>query len=161
MKKILLTIIFLIMPIFVVADDITLNSNESVTPLEYNRITEWKVTLIDPAAKRMVITYTRRLDSDVVVDNTSRRDGIKTWECRDRQQGDNAECVAVGDPWACCTGAGTGTCPEILDTCFSDVFHFTVRAQDVGTSIGSGLKQLIWNQMKQDILTGGNDGTFD
>ena len=47
------------------------------------------------------------------------------------------------------------------DSCFTDVFSFQIRQQDVDTSIGAGLRTLIWNQMKADVLTGGNDGTFD
>jgi len=46
------------------------------------------------------------------------------------------------------------------DECFSDVFTFQVREVDVGTSIGHGLRTLIWNKMRPDILTGANNGTF-
>jgi len=74
---------------------------------------------------------------------------------------DDDNCTGANEPWDCCTGSETGTCPEILDTCFTDVFSFSIRTQDVGTSIGLGLRTLIWNQMKNDILTGVNDGTFD
>jgi len=31
---------------------------------------------------------------------------------------------------------------------FTDVFGFLIRAQDVGTPIGQGLKQLVWNKLK-------------
>jgi hypothetical protein len=49
---------------------------------------------------------------------------------------------------------------EITDTDFDDVFGFIVRQQDVGTKIGVGLRALIWNKFKSEVLTAGNDGTF-
>jgi len=64
------------------------------------------------------------------------------------------EIIDVGD-------GGRWNTWECSDTCFTDVFTFQIRAQDVGTPIGVGLRTLIWNRMKQDILTGGNDGSFD
>lgn len=47
------------------------------------------------------------------------------------------------------------------DACFSDTFGFTIRQQDVGTRIGAGLRALIWAKMKSDVLSGGNDGSFE
>ena len=35
---------------------------------------------------------------------------------------------------------------------FTDVINFSIRAQDVGTGIGAGLKTLIWNKL--EILYG-------
>jgi hypothetical protein len=46
-------------------------------------------------------------------------------------------------------------------TCFTETFGFAIRAQDVGSAIGVGLRNLLWNKMKADVLTGGNDGTFE
>ena len=31
---------------------------------------------------------------------------------------------------------------------FTDVMGFNIRAEDVGTAIGQGLKQLVWNKLK-------------
>lgn len=50
---------------------------------------------------------------------------------------------------------------ECSGTCFTDVFSFQVRSQDVGTAIGAGLRQLIWNKFRADVLTGSNNGTFE
>ena len=36
---------------------------------------------------------------------------------------------------------------EITGTDFQDIMGFQIRAQDVGTPIGQGLKQLIWNKL--------------
>jgi len=64
--------------------------------------------------------------------------------------------------WRCQNMADNPMTPENeTSTCFSDIFMFAIRAQDVGTPIGRGLRNLIWNRMKLDILTGGNDGTFN
>lgn len=49
------------------------------------------------------------------------------------------------------------TCHE---QCFDDVFSFQVRAQDVGTPIGAGLRKLLWNKFKQEIIPT-NDGVFE
>jgi hypothetical protein len=121
---------------------------------------DWYVSYISAATKTLTVRYywEDATGNPIQLDN---RSAWQTWSCRDISQGDNASCTAAGEPWDCCTGAGTGTCPEAVDTCFSDVFGFQIRAQDVGTSIGIGLRTLIWNQMKVDILTGGNDGSFD
>jgi len=35
---------------------------------------------------------------------------------------------------------------------FTDVFGFIIRAQDVGTPIGPGLKQLVWNKLKTILV---------
>ena len=37
---------------------------------------------------------------------------------------------------------------EITGSDFQDVMGFQIRSQDVGTAIGQGLKQLIWNKME-------------
>lgn len=55
---------------------------------------------------------------------------------------------------------GTSRDWECSGTCFDDTFGFTIRAQDVGTTLGAGLKQLLWNKMKADVLSPGNDGTL-
>jgi len=36
----------------------------------------------------------------------------------------------------------------IQDSDFTDIMGFEIRTQDVGTKIGLGLKQLIWNKLK-------------
>ena len=68
----------------------------------------------------------------------------RTWICRDMV--DNPE-----------------TTEDETSTCWSDVFMFNIRTQDVGSPIGRGLRQLIFNQMKNDpdVINPGNDGSFD
>ena len=93
---------------------------------------------------------------DVVSDNK----GWNTWNCVNTPvPGENSECVAEDDPYDCCSGEGTGTCDDMLDTCFSDVFGFVIRSQDVGTPLGQGLRTLIYNAWRDDVIPG-NDGTF-
>jgi hypothetical protein len=36
-------------------------------------------------------------------------------------------------------------------TCFSDIYGFTIRAQDVGNTLGKGTRALVINKMKQEI----------
>ena len=144
------------------ADSITLDSTETLSTPTTQKIGEWYIDYISASKKRLVVRYYWEDASGVpIVLHGANRHAWQTWTCRDRQEGDNAECLDVDDPWDCCTGSGTGDCPEILDSCFTDVFSFSIRSQDVGMSIGLGLRTLIWNEMKSDVLTGGNDGTFD
>jgi hypothetical protein len=87
--------------------------------------------------------------------------GWVTFNCKNVPvPGENAACLDVGDPWECCDGLGTGSCDELLDTCFSDVFRFKVRQQDVGTSIGAGLRTLMMNKWKSKYLPD-NSGEFE
>lgn len=49
---------------------------------------------------------------------------------------------------------------ECRDACFDDTFSFVIRTQDAGTSIGKGLRALIWSKMRPAILTGANNATL-
>jgi len=162
MKKLAIALfLILVCPALVCADSITLNTNETLSVPESARISDWEIIKINADQKIMTIRYRWRAGDDTVV-QLGNRQGWQFWTCQDRETpGTNAECLAAGDPYECCTGVGTGTCDDLLDSCFSDVFGFTIRSQDVGTKIGIGLRTLIWNQMKQDVLSGGNDGAFD
>ena len=160
MRKLCILLALLLVPIYGNSDTINLDSTETLQVPTSQKISDWQIVLIDASAKVMRIKYRWRDASNDVIDFDN--SGWKYWTCQDVEvPGTNAECIDTGDPYPCCTGAGTGTCDDMLDTCFTDVFSFDIRAQDVGTPIGVGLRQLIWNQMKQDILTGGNDGTFE
>ena len=162
MKKLIVVLLGLFMfPCLVLADSITLDSPETIVPLTWDRITDWSIERIDPAVDTLIVKYRRRNGEVIVFDSSCDRNGYKKWYCRNLSQGNNEDCTDVDVPWDCCTGVGTGTCPEAISTCFNDVFGFQIRQQDVGTGIGQGLKLLIWNTMKNDVLTGGNDGTFD
>ena len=156
----ILIISFLLGPFSVSADRITLDSAENLAVPTSRHIANWHISKIDPADKILRVRYQWATDDNKIIKTTP--SGWNTWDCRDIEvPGENINCTAAGEPWACCTGNTTGTCDDMVDTCFTDVFGFTIRAQDVGTSIGSGLKTLIWNRMKQDILSETNNGTFD
>jgi hypothetical protein len=146
------------------ADSITLTSPEPLAVPLAAKISEWEITKINADEETMAVKY-RWLD------NTGKRininlSGWHDWTCRNLRNDTNPvrveDCTDIGVPDACCTGVAEGSCDDqvLVDTCFDDVFGFEIRSQDVGTGIGLGLRTLIWNQMKQDILDS-NDGSFD
>ena len=162
MKNFICLLIFIltVFPCGAGADSITLNSAENLAVPTSRHIANWHISRIDPAEKLLRVRYQWATDDNKIIKTTP--SGWNTWDCRDIEvPGENINCTAAGEPWECCTGNTTGTCDDMVDTCFTDVFAFTIRAQDVGTSIGGGLKTLIWNRMKQDILSETNNGTFD
>lgn len=153
--------ILLFVPVLIFADSLTLDTEETLQ-VPTSRHMDWYIDRIDVDAKLLRIRYRWRGNNQEVIWITGARSPWLTWECRNIEvPGENIDCVAAGDPHPCCTGVGIGTCDDMEDTCFTDVFGFVIRAQDVGTGIGVGLRTLIWNQMKQDVLTPGNDGNFD
>jgi len=143
------------------ADMVTLQSGETIISDPTAQHLEWYVSRID-ANKKLLIVHYRWTNADGSSAAYVGRTPWKQWTCRDIEvPGSNDECVGAGDPYPCCTGEGTGTCDDMQDTCFSDIFLFQVRSQDVGTAIGKGLRTLIWNKFKQDVLSQGNEGTFE
>jgi len=164
MKKICLILIFLFCIPVVHADKIVLDTPETIQTPEASKL-DWEVVSINADRKYMKIKYRWRTSEDETI--FTQRNADHYWICRDSYEDTNPvfneECTDAGVPDACCTGVGEGTCDHLVqtDSCFTDVFSFQIRSQDVGTPIGVGLRQLIWNQMKQDILTEGNDGTFE
>lgn len=139
------------------ADTVTLNQAHDVEQPQATKMS-WRVILIDQDRQLMKVQYRW-----IAADESWVKDW-NVWRCENTDDKHPkwavGDCVAAGDPHSCCTGAGTGTCDD-PDTCFSDVFSFSIRSQDVGTAIGVGLRNLMWNQFKQDdILAAGNDGTF-
>lgn len=144
------------------ADDVLLTNPETLS-VPTAVILQVQNIRLDNIHKTLTVTY-RWIAGDgsgpIRVANSDTWD--RYWTCSDIADDpstDAALCVGPGDPWPCCTGAGTGDCDE-TDTCFSDTFGFTIRAQDVGTRLGLGLRALIWSKMKIDILSPGNDGVF-
>lgn len=86
------------------------------------------------------------------------------WDCRDIEVSSLpvSSCIAASDPEPCCTGPGNGTCDDLVDSCFTDVFRSAIQCpRDDGVIIGGGLRRLIWSKMKGDVLDAGNDGTFE
>lgn len=142
MKKlvIVLGIILLLFPISAYADRVTLNSSETLsTPVATHL--DWYVDKIDAKSKELIVRY-RWLDaSGTPIMLSGSRTQWHTWSCRD----------IPDDP---------ETPGDESTTDFTDIFGFSIRQQDVGVSIGVGLRTLIWSKMKGDILTVGNDGTF-
>ena len=162
MKKIVLAVmlaVFLCVPVY--ADRINLNQEESIDAPVSQRL-DWYIDYIDAATNTIIVEY-RWIDANETPIRD--RDSFRSWhtwighDIPDNPATDVTQCIGPGDPWPCCTGIGEGDCDETVTT-FSDIFRFEIRSQDVGMKIGVGLRTLIWNKMKQDILTPGNDGTF-
>jgi hypothetical protein len=159
----LLPIIFILFGASCMADTVNLDTTETIdSPVATSM--DWTVALID-AKKKVLSVRWRWLDAtgNPIRDADSSR-SFHVWQCRNIDDihpfKSNSECVGAGDPYACCTGAGAGSCDD-SDNCFSQVFSFSIREQDVGVSMGVGLRKLIWNKMRQDILSTGNNGTFE
>lgn len=138
MIKYILLVLFI--PTISVAQTITLTNPHNVDNPQATQI-RWRSFEVTRGGTLKV--YYEWLDSNNNViavkkgGNTYRT--LHTWTCQDR--------VSI-------------EFPETNSTCFSDVFNFSVRGQDVGTSIGRGLRQRIWNQMSNEILLPGNRGTL-
>ena len=160
MKRLIVVLALLAVPCWVLADTVTLDSPQVLSTPSATKM-DWYISRIDAQTKTLRVTYRWRDATDGTIHLGSRTDW-QTWSCRDIEvPGENADCTDALVPHDCCTGVGTGTCDDMEDECFSDVFGFIIRTQDVGTKMGVGLRTLIWNKMKADVLTGGNDGTFE
>ena len=165
MKK--LIILFLFLSLIAVnngnTEEITLNTGEIIGAPETGVSMDWYIDYINAENNTLKVRYQWRDTLGKTINDTSPKTGWNTWTCQDiadiNTEENNIDCIGAAAPYTCCTGVGTGTCDE-GDTCFSDIFRFEIRAQDVGTKIGVGLRSLIWNQMKTDVLTGVNDGVF-
>lgn len=122
------------------ADMITLNATEQLTPPTAAKIHLQQI-IIDASSKVLQVKY-RWLDSNNQPIQVRDHPVVQTWTCRNRA--DSPE-----------------TPEDETDNCFSSIFGFSIRQQDVGVKLGIGLRNLLWNRMKQDLLTTGNDGVFD
>lgn len=144
------------------ADRITLNQSQTLDPPVATKL-DFLGFQVNVAAQELTVHYRWLSPDDTPIRDADSFNATRTWVCRDIPAPfpDNLHCTGPGTPDACCTGSMTGTCNVPLDDCFTSVFRFQVRAQDVGTPIGIGLRQLIWNQMRQEIRPGVIDGTFD
>ena len=161
MKRFILLIMAVVtLPTLGMAETIILNSPHEITPSTALGL-EWKVETLNSESSQLVVKYRwRGAGSRILMDVGSDNKGWNTWNCVNTPvPGENSECVAEGDPYDCCSGEGTGTCDDMLDTCFSDIFGFEIRSQDVGTPLGQGLRTLIYNAWRDDVIPG-NDGTF-
>lgn len=158
MKRLILAVL-LLMPTVAHAERVTLTNPETLA-VPTSSVLDWKVTLIDAKAKTLEVTY-QWLDANQNVIRPTSGQTWRVWRCQDRPAQLVANCTAAGAPYACCTGAGMGTGCDPGSTCFADVFGFTIRSQDVGTKIGLGLRSLVWNKFKADLLSPANNGTFD
>jgi hypothetical protein len=142
------------------AEIVVLDSPHQITPSEADNL-EWEIVELNSTNKKLVVKWRwRDSGSRVLMDVGSDRYGWNTWTCENIEvPGENSECIDEGVPNECCTGYQEGSCDDMLDTCFSDIFGFEIRQQDVGTNIGIGLRTLIWNRWKQEELPN-NNGTF-
>lgn len=158
MKRLILALLLLI-PTVAHADRVTLTNPETLA-VPTSSMLDWYVSRIDAKTKTLEVTY-QWLDANQNVIRPTSGQTWRVWTCRDRAPQLVADCTAPGEPYACCTGPGAGTNCDPGSTCFTDVFGFTIRTQDVGTKIGLGLRTLVWNKFKADLLSAGNSGTFD
>jgi hypothetical protein len=140
MKKLMIIMLVCLFPGLLMAEMITLDSGEALDP-PVNTHLRWKIVELDGLTKVLRVRY-QRLGADGSVIYRGDQDGWKTWTCTNIP--DDPETEEVDE----------------TDNCFSSIFSFNIRQQDVGMSIGVGLRQLIFNQFKADVLSEGNDGTF-
>lgn len=132
------------------AQDATLSAPVPLSVPTANHIQISNIEIM-PVSKIMRVTY-RWLDANKRAIVTT--DGMKTdriWSCTESAGEPVANCTDVGTPYPCCTGVGTGTNCKAPDTSFSDIFGFKMRTEDVGKSIGIGLRTLIVAKMKAQI----------
>lgn len=142
----------------VFADRVTFNSAVTLSTPSSPKM-DWYIDYISALDQTLQVKY-RWLDSNgsPILFDSGRT--WQMWECKNVAAQLEADCVSAGVPYPGCTGEGTGSGLDPGDDCFSDVFAFQIRSQDVGTTIGTGLRTLIWNKFKSDVLPA-NTGTFD
>ena len=140
------------------ADRVTFNSAVTISTPSSPKM-DWYIDYISALDEVLQVKY-RWLDSsgNPILFESGRT--WQMWDCKNVDAQLAADCTAAGVPYPGCTGDGTGSGLDPGDDCFSDVFAFQIRNQDVGTSIGAGLRTLIWNKFKTDVLPA-NTGTFD
>jgi hypothetical protein len=162
MKKLFIIIVMcFLLPIFSSAEELVLDTPKPISTPEISSY-DWEAIIINRDDKTLVVRY-NSLDSngDKITFSNGRQ--LKSYVCQnipDDPGTDVNDCVSEGEPYACCTGFGTGNCDE-SDPCFDDIFGFEIRTQDVGTKIGIGLRNLIKNKFKNSVIGAGNDGSFD
>lgn len=140
------------------AQVLTLNSTETLAVPTAAKLALDTVT-IEVQNKTVKVDYRFLTATDITIIQPNGQ-SVRSWYCTDRDPQLAANCTGVGTPYKCCTGVGTGTNCDPGSTCFSDTFGFVIRTQDAGTSIGKGLRALIWSKMRPDVLTGANNATL-
>jgi hypothetical protein len=141
------------------AQPINLNSPQTFSQPQSQRAV-WQRIVIEPRQRRMRVDYYWTDAQDNRIEVGGRVD--QTWVCRDLETpGENSECTGVGTPHACCTGVVTGTCDGLEESCFSDIFDFTIPQGAVGQQFGAGFRTLLKNAWRDNVLSQGNDGTFE
>lgn len=115
---------------------------------------------INVTNKTITVTYRFLSSGDIAIPIPGGDTFNRTWTCFDRDAELVANCTGVGIPYPCCTGVGTGTGCNPGSTCFTDTFSYVIKGTDNGTVLGKGLRALIWNKMRPDVLTGTNNATL-
>lgn len=119
---------------------------------------EFRPYSTDFANKQYIVTY-RLLDvNGKAIPMPESMDVNRKWICRDRAD-ENLACTAAGEPQACCTGLGTGTCPGAL-TCWTEVYGFEIKEAHIGDKTGKLLRRRLFNRAKAAILRAGNDAVI-
>jgi len=137
-KTILVVFIVLFVSVSVLADTVDLTQMEDLQIPQANKLQVHKIEILLPH-KLVVVHYIWQNDNNQIAITGKK---MQRWLCRNTL--DDPETTGVDE----------------TDLCWDNIFLFSIRAQDVGTPIGKGLRDLLWNEMKQDILSGGNDGSF-
>ena len=137
MKTLIFSLI-LAMSTFCYADEYILDTPETeISPITVRY--DWQNVNIDLANNILTIFYNKLNDTGQAIPKPNGRTR-RVWACQNR----------ADDP---------ETPEDETETCWSDVFMFAIRTQDVGTPIGRGLRMLIKNQMSAAGLIG--TGSFD
>jgi hypothetical protein len=106
---------------------------------------------INPISKTMTVTY-RWIAADGTVirkDDSQFKDHI--WSCRDIPAELAANCTAIGEPYAGCTGAGTGVGLFAGKLDYTDTFLSVIKSTQAGDALGKSLRNLILTKMKSSV----------
>jgi hypothetical protein len=159
MKRLFIIIAILLFSSTAYAQVLTLNSPESLAVPTASKL-DLKEIRIDIGSKSLMVMYQFMNDDGTLIPMQGSSQTLRNWMCVDRAAQLESQCTGVGEPYRGCTGVGTGTNLDPGSTCFTDTFSFAIRAQDVGVAIGKGLRALIWNKMRPNVLTGTNNATL-
>ena len=161
MKYALLVVCFVLMLAPVSYAEIATLATPEVLEVPTAAKIELQSILIDVTSKRVLVTYRFLTTANKLIPVPYGGRYDREWNCADRPAQLVANCTGVNTPYPGCTGVGTGSGLDPGSTCFTDTFKYVIKAGDVGTVLGVGLRTLIWSKMKGDVLpTPGNTATF-
>lgn len=138
---------------------IPLNSTETLAVPTATSVNIRKIE-VNVNSKQIEVTY-RFLDSNNNAIPMKEVAGIdRKWKCFDLPAENVANCTGLEQPYKCCTGVGTGTDCFGGDLCWSNSYADDIKSGEVDNKIGKRFLKRIWDLLKVNILTAGNDGTL-